>query len=476
MKRILSLILPLSLLVMPLLQGRAFAASATLYLTPSSSSVVKGSTLTINVYENSGTEPVNAVQANFSYSAASLQYVSINNSSAFGVVAQNQQSSGSISIARGAQPSVTGAQLVASVTFTALASSGSAAFAFTSGSSVVSANTNTDITSGSTGTNVTFTAPQPSPSPSPSPSPTSKPTPTPTPSSSSHNPSSSSTSTTPVKDTTPPTISGITVTGIATNAATINWTTSEAANAEVDYGVSKSYGLSSLDGTMATMHTIALNSSLLSPGTMYHFVVISADASGNKATSADMTFTTQGTSLVVTVLDLHSKPISGAKVSFNGQTASTDSNGKATLTSMPLGKSTITITVNGKTTAETVQLDRQSSNFAPQKVFFKVSAPAKTSIWVIAGAGILLVVFAGVIFGGIRLKKRTGGNAPWNKPSNDMTGGIPTVTTMGPTAPNGPNDNSLNMSPIYPNQLTNSDTVPSVSESPTMLFQPRNRQ
>src|SRR5690242_15869063 len=104
----------------PLVTGTAFASAASLSLSPSASSVVNGSSVTVSIYENSGAEPVNAVQANFSYSASLLQFVSINNAAAFPVAAQSTGGGGSVAIARAAYTGVTGNNLVASVQFKAI--------------------------------------------------------------------------------------------------------------------------------------------------------------------------------------------------------------------------------------------------------------------------------------------------------------------------------------------------------------------
>jgi hypothetical protein len=82
----------------------------------------------------------------------------------------------------------------------------------------------------------------------------------------------------------------ITVSGIDWYDATITWKTNEIANSTVEYGTTPAYGSLSTDGTMVASHTMSLHG--LSPGTLYHFVVISYDASGNRAVSADTTFIT----------------------------------------------------------------------------------------------------------------------------------------------------------------------------------------
>ena len=94
------------------------------------------------------------------------------------------------------------------------------------------------------------------------------------------------------RDIVPPTISGISSGSITGTGATISWTTSEAADTQVEYGTTTSYGASTtLNSTMATSHTQALTG--LTSGTLYHYRVKSKDAANNLATSTDQTFTTQ---------------------------------------------------------------------------------------------------------------------------------------------------------------------------------------
>lgn len=95
-------------------------------------------------------------------------------------------------------------------------------------------------------------------------------------------------------DTTPPTISGITTGSINQNGGSVNWTTNEASDSQVEYGTTTSYGSStSVNGTLVTSHSIVVSG--LDPGTVYHYRVKSKDAAGNLATSGDNTFTTQAT-------------------------------------------------------------------------------------------------------------------------------------------------------------------------------------
>ena len=50
------------------------------------------------------------------------------------------------------------------------------------------------------------------------------------------------------------------------------------------------YGSLITDGGMTESHTISLYN--LTPGTVYHYIVISFDLAGNSAVSTDLTFTT----------------------------------------------------------------------------------------------------------------------------------------------------------------------------------------
>jgi hypothetical protein len=82
----------------------------------------------------------------------------------------------------------------------------------------------------------------------------------------------------------------ISVTGIDWYNATVTWKTNDNANSTVEYGTTTSYGSLITDVVMAKDHTISLNN--LSPGTVYHYLVISVDLAGNRAASSDSTFTT----------------------------------------------------------------------------------------------------------------------------------------------------------------------------------------
>jgi hypothetical protein len=94
-------------------------------------------------------------------------------------------------------------------------------------------------------------------------------------------------------DTTPPVISAVAAANVTAAAATINWTTNEASDTQVDYGTTASYGSSTtLNSTRVTSHSASLSGFVAN--TTYHFRLRSRDAAGNLALSGDMLFTTPG--------------------------------------------------------------------------------------------------------------------------------------------------------------------------------------
>ncbi len=349
-----------------------FAASATMSLSPGSGSEAEGSTFTLNIYENSGTDPVSAVSADLSYPANLLSFDNISSSYAFGIVASNSGGNGSVNIDRGAIPAVTGNQLVASVRFKVLASSGTASVTFNNDSKLVNAHSNAEIPSAKSGGIYNLEASS-------------------------------------MQDTTLPTITGVMLSDVGSNAATVTWTSSKPATSEVDYGVNSGYGLATGDGSFVLTHKLTLNSALITPGEQYHFVVKSVDSAGNAATSQDQTFTTKGATLNVTVVDQYSQPVYKAKVTIGSVWGITDKKGQVALSGLQDGKTVAVVNYKNSRTPVNIEVKSTSPGSAPQSLTLTIHRPFNHLLLILLpllGLAALVALTASVKAGGLKGSKK----------------------------------------------------------------------
>jgi hypothetical protein len=104
-------------------------------------------------------------------------------------------------------------------------------------------------------------------------------------------PSSPAQVVTPTDDSAPPQISSVAVTDVTETAATIGWTTNEAATSVVQYGETSAFGSARNSPGTSTSHEVRLTN--LKSATTYHYRVVSTDATGNSAQSAGASFTTE---------------------------------------------------------------------------------------------------------------------------------------------------------------------------------------
>lgn len=127
-------------------------------------------------------------------------------------------------------------------------------------------------------------------------------------------------------DTAPPVISAVAASAITSTGATLTWTTDEPATSLAEYGTTTAYGASSaVDTALVTAHSRTLTG--LSPSTTYHYRVMSVDATGNVAVSADYTFTTSAaadtTPPVITNIVSGSVTSAGATITWTTNEAAT---------------------------------------------------------------------------------------------------------------------------------------------------------
>jgi Abnormal spindle-like microcephaly-assoc'd, ASPM-SPD-2-Hydin len=104
--------------------------------------------------------------------------------------------------------------------------------------------------------------------------------------------------------------------------ATINWTTAVPATSRIKYGLTTSYGtLTALNSNFTTAHSVSLTA--LTAGTIYHYRVLSADATGVRVTGLDYTFTTLTASVNVSVSPTTATVVSGGSQQFSAQVTNT---------------------------------------------------------------------------------------------------------------------------------------------------------
>jgi peptidoglycan hydrolase-like protein with peptidoglycan-binding domain len=90
-----------------------------------------------------------------------------------------------------------------------------------------------------------------------------------------------------------PSISSISSGTPSQSSATITWTTDQAANSKVVYGLTTSYSSATSSAAFVTSHSLSVTG--LASSTLYHYAVVSANSGGITSTSSDQSFTTGST-------------------------------------------------------------------------------------------------------------------------------------------------------------------------------------
>jgi len=232
---------PLLVLVVSLVVGvglftvrKSLAASGTLSLSPTSQTVSLNGNVAFTIREDSSTDSVNAVQADFTYDQTKLQFVSIDSTTtAFSIDAPSSGGNGNVSVVRGTTSSVTGSQIVAVVNFKAI-SLGSASLTFSGSSALVRSTDNANILAATNGATCT------------------------------------------VADTTAPSVpTGLTSPTRTVTQINLSWTGSTDDVAVTGYKVYR-------NGTqVGTTATTTYSDTGLTPGTSYSYTVAAYDAAGN---------------------------------------------------------------------------------------------------------------------------------------------------------------------------------------------------
>jgi hypothetical protein len=137
------------------------AGTATLTLSPPSASYPVNTNFTLTVNENSGSQAVSSVEANVTYDASKLQFVSLSTAnSPFPNCFQASGGNGSVTISCAYfEGTVTGNQPVGTITFKALAGSGTTSINFRADSAVVAQDATNIWNNSTTGGTYTLTTP-----------------------------------------------------------------------------------------------------------------------------------------------------------------------------------------------------------------------------------------------------------------------------------------------------------------------------
>lgn len=333
-----------------------------MYLSAPSDTVARGHSIAVGVHVNSGDNGINAVQANLSYASDRFEFVSITPSSVFPVQTENSGGGGAVHISRGTFGSVKGDKLIATVTFKAK-TVGTTEVNFTSSSSATQASDSNALSVSTSGAQYTVTDP------------------------------SAPARTGSSNDTAAPKISDIRALNISYNSVKLGWTTSEPSQSEINFGSTTAYGISEVDSSFATDHSMTLSSEALMPATMYHFKITSKDTEGNTSSSSDKTFTTKGAVITVKVTGSSNQVLAGATVTVDkSNSQKTDQHGRTAFSNLPAGTHDITATFKGKTSK--ISVETVIPQNAPQSVVFKLD---------VKQASTLMAVVIAVILGAIAL-------------------------------------------------------------------------
>ena len=317
------------------------AANGHIYLTPASATVATNTGFSVQVRENSGTTSVNAVQANLTYPASSLDVTGISTSSgAFSLVAESTALNGNIKIGLGVgagTPAKTGDQLVATIQFKSKTATGVANVGFATGTAIINSATNNDILgalTNSTGGSYTINAASSPPA---------------TGGGSGQTNNSSSTKT------------GSSTTNKGTGSASSNISTNN------------------------TSSTGTTDSSQLS------------ESSSETFNTEDNTAVEPSYTVTIKVVDSKGNGVSGKSVTLNGSTKKTDKNGLVTFNDVLAGRQQVKISGTSKPfTIDVTASEAGVDGAAVQEFTLKLSAGS--SVWkYVAGALIGLAVISAIV-------------------------------------------------------------------------------
>ncbi|HET9098340.1 MAG TPA: cohesin domain-containing protein [Candidatus Saccharimonadales bacterium] len=349
---------------------KSHAATGMMYVSPASANIQNGATFGVAIRINPGTN-VDTVQASLSYSTSYLQLDSMS-LGAFTTCTQQTAGGGSVNLTCAMLGSSTSSDsLIANVTFTALAGSGSTDLSLSGNAAYSGAYTNP----GTSGGQVSFytpAAPAPVASSGSSSSGSSKSSYSSYTSAGSASPSApnqsspTATAAAPASSSTaPPAIKDkLSVASSKVQFTTASFIVKSAVPAQLTlkYGTLKSDLSSSVQASMDGH--IAFPAKALTPGTKYYYQIIAQAGGATIGETPVSTFQTKGFSLSVVILDSHYSPVAGKVVYLHSTPikAITNSKGIATFSDVPAGYHHIDYRLGNKTYSEPVYVSNDMSD------------------------------------------------------------------------------------------------------------------
>lgn len=347
-------------LVAALLPAQSRAATGSIYISPSSKSVSKNSSFTSYVRISPGTA-VDSVETNINYDNSKLQATSVVcSTAAFGLTVRCNISAGQIQITEGKiGGTVSSDSLLATITFKALAGSGSTNLT-QSGANAAHSGGYTNPSSPSA--YVSFYTPTSSSPPASSGGNTT------TSSSPAASDSASGSANTDTKQKVSLKVTVTVALGkIQFTQAILNVNTNIDSQVSVLYGVDqKSLASETAYTAFSKHHSISIGNTKLTPGTTYYYKVLTKDKNGKVSAHDIEQFKTKGFSLSLTVLGKDYQPLVKQKVTLHSDplTATTDSKGIVTFNNVSPGDHSLQYNYNGINISQPVYVQNKVSRVA----------------------------------------------------------------------------------------------------------------
>jgi hypothetical protein len=304
----------------------AFAATTSVYISPSSKTVTNGDSFTVQIRINSGADTYDTAAARINYDSSKLQYVSY----AAGALSSlpTESGSGFFKYSGYVFSPLSGDQAMYSVTFKAIAS-GTASLSL----SQVQVLTGGNLLTTSAG-NGAVTINEPGGATSTPSTGTSKP----------KAKTSTPTDTTPAGDTTAPALSGDVVIDKAKDKITLSFKTNEPSKVEAKYSTKGSEAKTVSSTELKTDHTVVIGADEpLAPGANYDIALTLTDEATNASAPLAYSVRTTGVTYSVKIVDSVGKPLSNHPVTLFSDPISTttDAQGIATFEDVTPGEHTL---------------------------------------------------------------------------------------------------------------------------------------